>query len=70
MSNASEYKAVPVTVADGQFALSKAENQINAACMEGWKLLSVTPLLSGGNTSALVYHFRRDTERRRAGFTP
>ncbi len=70
MPNTWEYKAVTVTVAEGQFAVSQAENQINTQCEEGWELLSVTPLLSGGDTSALVYHFRRGAERRRAGFTP
>jgi len=65
-----EYKVVTIPMKYGNID-PKSIQDVDGLGEGGWELVTVTPVLSNGNTIALLHHMRKQKEQgRRAGFAP
>lgn len=71
MNKGWEFRTLRMNTAGAHLDTESLDMELNELGKEGWELLTVSPILSGGETMFLVYHFRRSEERKqKAGFQP
>jgi len=61
-----EYKTLSVKLDEGYLDDQNVDSVLEGLGREGWELVSVSPVVSGGSTTMLVHHFRRVPESRRS----
>jgi hypothetical protein len=68
-ANHIEYKTLPWKVEDGYLDDQSLDSVLHRLGAEGWMLVSVSPILTNGNTTQLIHHLYRSHEpERKAGF--
>lgn len=70
MADKWEYRTVNIRADGNGVDSTETDAVLNEMGKEGWDLHSVSPVQGGGDTSCLVYTFRRIAEiERRVGFS-